>query len=101
MLKGKNNFEEVEEDDDPFDPSRVEMDDEGNLIVLKPTISGKIKLTFNADKPTKQEMEVDADAYMAELRGQVGHASPVTPASGLFSCSWSDSHHIHSEVCVQ
>lgn len=51
------------------------MDDEGNLIVPKPEISGKIKLTFNADKPTKQEMEVDADAYMAELRGQVGHAS--------------------------
>ncbi|CAN0248300.1 unnamed protein product [Scytosiphon promiscuus] len=68
---GKNTIEEVAEDADPYDPFRMEMDDEDNLIVPKPKISGKIKLTFNADKPTKQEMEVDADAYMAELRGQV------------------------------
>ncbi|CAM9098566.1 unnamed protein product, partial [Hapterophycus canaliculatus] len=68
---GKKTVEEGADEDFTFDPSQVEMDDEGNLIVPKPTISGKIKLTFNADKPTKQEMEVDADAYMAELRGQV------------------------------
>lgn len=50
----------------------MEMDDEGNLIVTRPKISGKIKLTYNEDKATEQQMEVDADAYMAELRGQVG-----------------------------
>lgn len=50
----------------------MEMDDEGNLIVTRPKISGKIKLTYNEDKVTEQQMEVDADAYMSELRGQVG-----------------------------
>ena len=49
----------------------MEMDDEGNLIVTRPKISGKIKLTFNENEATEQQMEVDADAYMAELRGQV------------------------------
>lgn len=49
----------------------MEMDDEGNLIVTRPKISGKIKLTYNEDKATEQAMEVDADAYMSELRGQV------------------------------
>lgn len=55
-----------------FSTSRMEMDDEGNLIVTRPKISGKIKLTYNAEKETEQAMEVDADAYMSELRGQVG-----------------------------
>lgn len=63
---------EEEEDGEYFSTSRMEMDDEGNLIVTRPKISGKIKLTYNADKATEQQMEVDADAYMAELRGQVG-----------------------------
>lgn len=60
------------EDGDPLSTSRMEMDDDGNLFISRPKISGKIKLTFNADKPTEQAMEVDADAYMSELRGQVG-----------------------------
>ncbi len=47
------------------------MDDDGNLIVKRPKISGKIKLTYDADEETERAMEVDADAYMAELRGQV------------------------------
>ncbi|CAM9622985.1 unnamed protein product [Pylaiella littoralis] len=59
------------EDGDPLSTSRMEMDDDGNLFISRPKISGKIKLTFNADKPTEQAMEVDADAYMSELRGQV------------------------------
>ncbi|CAM9239431.1 unnamed protein product, partial [Choristocarpus tenellus] len=37
----------------------------------KPKISGKIRLTFDAGQETEREMEVDADAYMSELRGQV------------------------------
>lgn len=63
------------EDSDPLSTSRMEMDDEGNLIVTRPKISGKIKLTYDADKATEQAMEVDADAYMSELRGQVGVVS--------------------------
>lgn len=68
---GKNIDDEAGEDGESFSTSRMEMDDEGNLIVTRPKISGKIKLTYNADKATEQAMEVDADAYMAELRGQV------------------------------
>lgn len=53
------------------------MDDDGNLIIARPKISGKIKLTYDEDKETERAMEVDADAYMAELRGQVGRAIPL------------------------
>lgn len=67
------------------------MDDDGNLIIARPKISGKIKLTYDEDKETERAMEVDADAYMAELRGQVGRAIPVRhrllvlgPCSTLF-----------------
>eukprot|EP00903_Cladosiphon_okamuranus_P019656 g18070.t4 len=66
--KGVN---EGAKDGESFSTSRMEMDDEGNLIVSRPKISGKIKLTYNADEATEQQMEVDADAYMSELRGQV------------------------------
>lgn len=48
------------------------MDQEGRLKVAPPKISGKIKLTYDAQKETERSLEVDADAYMAELRGQVG-----------------------------
>lgn len=48
-----------------------EMDDDDGLRAKRPKISGKIKLTFNAEQETEQSMEVDADAYMAELRVQV------------------------------
>lgn len=71
-IVGKAISGEVEEDGDPLSISRMEMDDEGNLIVTRPKISGKIKLTYDEDKATEQAMEVDADAYMSELRGQVG-----------------------------
>lgn len=63
---------EEEDDGESFSTSRMELDDEGNLVVTRPKISGKIKLTYNEDKATEQQMEVDADAYMSELRGQVG-----------------------------
>lgn len=49
----------------------VDDDDDGNLRMKRPKLSGKIKLTFNAEQETEQSMEVDADAYMAELRMQV------------------------------
>lgn len=71
LYSGKSVSEEAE-DGESFSTSRMEMDDEGNLIVSRPKISGKIKLTYNADKATEHQMEVDADAYMTELRGQVG-----------------------------
>ncbi|CAM9437028.1 unnamed protein product [Ectocarpus sp. 8 AP-2014] len=60
-----------EEEDESLSTSRVEMDDDGNLIIARPKISGKIKLTYDENKETERAMEVDADAYMAELRGQV------------------------------
>lgn len=72
VFLGKAIDGEAGEDGDLLSTSRMEMDDEGNLIVTRPKISGKIKLTYDADKPTEQAMEVDADAYMSELRGQVG-----------------------------
>lgn len=50
---------------------RVEMDDDGNLKISRPKISGKIKLTYNEATEAERALEVDADAYMAELRGQV------------------------------
>lgn len=67
-LEGKNT-DGKEEEDGPS--SRVEMDDDGNLKIARPKISGKIKLTYDAERETERELEVDADAYMAELRGQV------------------------------
>jgi len=72
-VAGKTVSGEVGEDGEPLgiSTSRVEMDDDGNLIVKRPKISGKIKLTYDADEETERAMEVDADAYMAELRGQV------------------------------
>lgn len=47
------------------------MDDDGKLNVAQPKISGKIKLTYNEATEAERALEVDADAYMAELRGQV------------------------------
>ncbi|CAM9416867.1 unnamed protein product [Ectocarpus sp. 12 AP-2014] len=67
---GKSIIDE-EEEDESLSTSRVEMDDDGNLIIARPKISGKIKLTYDENKETERAMEVDADAYMAELRGQV------------------------------
>ena len=55
--------------------SQVDVGDEGSLGAERPKISGKIKLTFNAEQETEQSLEVDADAYMAELRMQVGPVS--------------------------
>lgn len=49
----------------------LEMDDEGRLKIARPKISGKIKLTYDEDTEREKALEVDADAYMAELRGQV------------------------------
>lgn len=72
LYLGKTVSGEAEEDGEALSTSRMEMDDEGNLVVTRPKISGKIKLTYNEDKATEQAMEVDADAYMSELRGQVG-----------------------------
>lgn len=57
--------------EDPMASSRVELDDEGNLKLSRPKLSGKIKLTYDEDKETERALEVDADAYMSELRGQV------------------------------
>lgn len=58
-------------EEDPMASSRVELDDEGNLKLSRPKLSGKIKLTYDEDKETERALEVDADAYMSELRGQV------------------------------
>lgn len=58
-------------EEDSMTSSRVELDEEGNLKVSRPKLSGKIKLTYDEDKETERALEVDADAYMAELRGQV------------------------------
>lgn len=60
-----------EEGDDPMASNRVELDEEGNLKLSRPKLSGKIKLTYDEDKETERALEVDADAYMSELRGQV------------------------------
>lgn len=59
------------DDEDSIASSRTELDDEGNLKLSRPKLSGKIKLTYDEDKETERALEVDADAYMAELRGQV------------------------------
>ncbi|CAM9869635.1 unnamed protein product, partial [Discosporangium mesarthrocarpum] len=48
----------------------MELDEEGYLQVARPKVEGKIRLTFNEEKDTRMEMEVDAGAYMAELRSQ-------------------------------
>lgn len=50
------------------------MDDEGRLKMARPKVSGKIKLTYDEDTERERALEVDADAYMAELRGQVRKA---------------------------
>lgn len=47
------------------------MDDEGRVKIARPKISGKIKLTYDEETERERALEVDADAYMAELRGQV------------------------------
>lgn len=49
----------------------VEIDDDGRLKVSRPKVSGKIKLTYNEATEEERALEVDADAYMKELRGQV------------------------------
>lgn len=59
------------DEEDPMASSRVELDEDGNLKVSRPKLSGKIKLTYDEDKETERALEVDADAYMSELRGQV------------------------------
>eukprot|EP00904_Undaria_pinnatifida_P009358 jgi/Undpi1/5552/HiC_scaffold_2.g00829.m1 len=68
---GKANMADGMDDEDSIASSRTELDDEGNLKLSRPKLSGKIKLTYDEDKETERALEVDADAYMAELRGQV------------------------------
>lgn len=69
-----------------------DVDDDDGLQAKSPKISGKIKLTFNAEQETEQSMEVDADAYMAELRGQVLVLAELyysrSYLQGVVSCSW-------------
>lgn len=65
---------------DSDEPGVVEMDDEGILQMAKPKISGKIKLTYNEEQETERRLEVDADAYMAELRGQVRSVGTIQQA---------------------
>lgn len=55
---------------------RVEMDDEGRLKIARPKVSGKIKLTYDEETEMERALEVDADAYMSELRGQVRKTDP-------------------------
>ncbi|KAG5189657.1 hypothetical protein JKP88DRAFT_217690 [Tribonema minus] len=43
------------------------LDDNGNIVLKKPKITGKVKLTYE----NGQEVEVDAGAYMTELATQV------------------------------
>lgn len=64
----------------------VEMDDEGILQIAKPKISGKIKLTYNAEQEAERQLEVDADAYMAELRGQVPSVLSYNSAGARAKC---------------
>lgn len=61
--------------------NQVEMDDDGNLKVSRPKISGKIKLTYQEATEAERALEVDADAYMAELRGQVRTAGVIPACS--------------------
>ncbi|CAM9652254.1 unnamed protein product [Sphacelaria rigidula] len=58
-----------DENESMVDP--VEIDDDGRLKVSRPKVSGKIKLTYNEATEEERALEVDADAYMKELRGQV------------------------------
>lgn len=58
-----------DENESMVDP--VEIDDDGRLKVARPKVSGKIKLTYNEATKEERALEVDADAYMKELRGQV------------------------------
>lgn len=64
---------EGQDDDGQLGSSTVKMDDEGHIVISKPRISGKIQLTYFEGEEKEKLVEVDADAYMAELRGQVPH----------------------------
>lgn len=57
--------------DNDAEDGTLEMDEDGRLKVARPKISGKIKLTYDAETERERALEVDADAYMTELRGQV------------------------------
>lgn len=90
------------DEEDPMASSRVELDEEGNLKLSRPKLSGKIKLTYDEDKETERALEVDADAYMSELRGQVCAVLTVFEGRRLKSFRLErNSHLLNSGIVLQ
>eukprot|EP00953_Heterococcus_sp_UTEX-ZZ885_P017063 9569-Heterococcus_DN1.PRE.1 len=86
--------------------SLVPMDEDGNIIIKKPTISGKdvvfaltdqVKLTYESG----QEVEVDASAYMAELATQQFMACQVKHAEKVVLLAAFAQHSVVAVMAMQ